>query len=404
LQSQVSLRGPILLSSFLTAGLLCGCARQPEKSSETKQPAKRVQAYRAREMSVEQTVFSSGSLAAQDRAVLSAKVPGRMERLLIDLGSSVRKGDLLAQIEKSEFELKRRQAEAAVAQARARLGLSLTGEDDKAEPASTSLAKEARAVLAEATKNRDRVVKLREQGIVPDADVETAEAQYQVAVNRYDESLHEAKNRIATLQQRVAELGLAEQELKDTEFRAPFDGVVEARQTSAGEFLNAGTPVLTLVRIDPIRARLEVAEKDAPRIRLDQKVYLHVEGLEQSLEGRIGRLSPVISAGNRMLLIEADLPNPSGILRPGAFARADIVINENAPAIFVPASAVVNFAGLQKIFVIESGKAVEKEISVKRRRGEQVEIESGIKAGELIVVEPGGLRNGQAVETNSRES
>src|SRR5262245_19357995 len=186
--------------------------------------------------------------------------------MFVDLGTPVRKGDLLAQIEKRDFELRRQQAEAALWQARARLGLALTGEEDKVEPERSSVVKEAKAVLAEATKNRDRLLKLREQGIIPDADVETAEAQYQVALNRYDEALHEAKNRMATLQQRKAELDLAAQELRDTEVRAPFDGVVELRQTSPGEFLNLAVPILTLVRIDPIRVRLEISEKDAPRV------------------------------------------------------------------------------------------------------------------------------------------
>jgi membrane fusion protein (multidrug efflux system) len=209
---------------------------------------------------------------------------------------------------------------------------------------------------------------------------------------------------MATLRQRKAELDLADKYLKDTELRAPFDGVVEQRQTSAGEFLNIGAPNLTVVKIDPIRSRIEVSEKVAPRIRVDQKIYLQVEGLEERLEGRIARLSPVISTGNRMLVVEADLPNPSGILRPGSFAKADIVVNENAPGIFVPASAIVNFAGMQKIFVVEGGKAVEKEVSLNRRRGDEVEVESGLQAGDLVVTQPGGLRNGQPIETTARDT
>ena len=402
LSAFVNLRGHILLLAVFL--LFAGCGRNSRSAPEKKLAPKPVRVAAARELVTEQTVYGSGSLAAQDRAVLSSKIPGRVDNVLVDFGSRVRKGDLLLFIQKREFELKRQQAEAAVWQARARIGLSLTGEDDKVEPEKTSLAKEANAVLAEASKNRDRLLKLREMGIIPDADVETAEAQFQVALNRRDEALHEAKNRIATLHQRKAELGLAEQDLKDTEFRAPFDGVVELRQTSAGEFLNIGTPVLTLVRIDPIRARLEVAEKDAPRIRIDQKVYLHIEGLDQRLEGRIGRLSPVISSGNRMLLVEADLPNPSSILRPGSFAKAEIVVDEKATAVFVPASAVVSFAGLQKIFLVENGKAVEKEVTLGGLNGELVEIESGLKPGELVVSQPGGLRTGQPVEPISRES
>jgi RND family efflux transporter MFP subunit len=216
--------------------------------------------------------------------------------------------------------------------------------------------------------------------------------------------MHEAKNRMATLLQRKAEVDLADQELRDTEIRAPFDGVVEQRQTSPGEFLNLATPVLTLVRIDPIRLHIEISEKDAPRVRLDQKVYLRVEGLDQPLEGRLGRLSPVISAGNRMLVAEADLPNPSGILRPGSFVKADVVVNDKLPGTFVPKTAIVTFAGIEKIFVVEKGKAAEKEVSLKRKRGDLVEIEGNVKVGDLVVVEPGNLRNGQPIQTGENDT
>jgi RND family efflux transporter MFP subunit len=396
--SHLAIFAALLLGAFL------GCSQKADKDAGQKTAPKVVRTAAATELAVEETVYGTGNLAAQDRAVLSAKVIGRVDGVFVDIGSQVRKGDLLAQIQKREFELRRQQAEAALSQARARLGLALTGEEDKVEPEQTSVVKEAKAVLSEATRNRDRLLKLRDQGIISTADVESAEAQYQVALNRYDESTHEAKNRMATLLQRKAERDLADQELRDTEIRAPFDGVVEQRQTSPGEFLNLATRILTVVRVDPIRLHLEISEKDAPRVRLDQKVYFRVEGLERPLEGRLGRLSPVISAGNRMLVAEADLPNPSGILRPGSFVKADVVVNDKMPGIFVPRDAIVTFAGIEKIFVIEKGKAVEKEVALKRKRGDLVEIEGTVKVGDQVVVEPGNLRNGQFVQTGGNNT
>jgi RND family efflux transporter MFP subunit len=397
-QSHLAIFAALLLATFI------GCSQQPDKAADQKVAPRRVRAVAARELAVEETVYGTGNLAAQDRAVLSAKVIGRVEGIYVDIGSPVRKGDLLAQIQKREFELRREQADAAVSQARARLGLALTGEEDKVQPEQTSVVKEAKAVLSEATRNRDRLLKLREQGIISTADVESAEAQYQVTLNRYDEAMHEAKNRMATLLQRKAELDLADQELRDTEIRAPFDGVVEQRQTSPGEFLNLATPILTLVRIDPIRLHIEISEKDAPRVRLDQKVYLRVEGLERPLEGRLGRLSPVISAGNRMLVTEADLPNPSGILRPGSFVKADVVVNDKMPGVFVPKNAITAFAGIEKVFIIQNGKAAEKEVTLKRKRGDLIEIEGAVKVGDMVIVEPGNLRNGQLVQTGENNT
>jgi RND family efflux transporter MFP subunit len=401
-----NLRYAATFSALLACLAFVGCNRnRAEKAApRTALDAKKVRVAYVREIPIEETVDATGSLVAQDRAVLSAKVPGRVEAILVDMGTQVKEGDILARIEKRDYELRRLQAEAALAQARARLGLALSGEEDKAEPEKSSIVKEARAILAEATKNRDRIVKLRAEGVLPDADVETAEAAFQVAVNRYDESIHEAKNRIAALKQRQAELALVEQQLADTEIRAPFPGIIEERQTSPGEFLNVGVPVLTLVRVDPIRARLQVSEKEASRVTLGQNVRIRGKGNEKEIIAAITRVSPVISTGSLILQVEADVPNPYGLLKAGSFVRADVVVNERASGLFVPESAVITFAGIQKIFLVRQGKAVETEVSLGRKQGKLVEARGPVESGQMVVAEPGSLRNGQPVEVITKES
>ena len=402
-----NLRNAALFSALLVCLTFVGCGNDGAQNgpSPTAPEAKKVRVVAVAELPVEETIDATGSLVAQDRAVLSAKVPGRVEAILVDMGTQVKEGDVLARIEKRDYELRRLQAEAALAQARARLGLALTGEEDKAEPEKTSIVKEARAILSEATKNRDRVVKLRAEGVIPDAEVETAEAAFQVAVNRYEESTHEAKNRIAALKQRQAELAMAEQQLLDTEIRAPFPGIIEQRQTSAGEFLNVGAPLIAVVRVDPIRARLEVSERSAPRVRAGQNVRIRrVEESENELVAAISRVSPVIRTGSLILHIEADVPNPYGVLKAGSFVRADVVVNEKASGLFVPQSAVITFAGIQKIFLVQEGKAVETEVSLGRKHGKLVEVLGPVKPGQMVVAEPGNLRNGQAVEVMAKES
>jgi RND family efflux transporter MFP subunit len=394
--------------TLLVCCVLAACSKQPKQESGKGAAApletRKVHTARVQRLDTEETIYATGTLAAQDRATLSAKVPGRVESIEADLGTAVKQGDLLARIERQDYELKRRQAEAALTQARARLGISLSGEDDKVQPEQASIVKEARALLNEATKSRDRAKNLRTEGVIPEAEVETAEAAYQVAVNRYDEAVNEAKNRLATLRMRQAELELAAQQLTDTEIRAPFAGIIEQRQTSPGEFLNIGSPLMTVVRVDPIRLRLEISEKDAPRVRTGQMVHIRVEGSEQSYDGKISRVSPVITRDNRMLVAEADVPNPHGELRPGSFVKADVVVDEKAPGFFVPEGAVRSFAGIQKIFLVSSGKAVEKEVKLRREQNGQVEVVGEFKAGEEVVVDPGSLRNGQPVEVITNKS
>lgn len=317
--------------------------------------------------------------------------------MAVDLGSVVRQGEVIAQIEKVDFQMKLEQAQAALAQARARLGLSLSGLEDEVNPEKVSVTREAAAVFTEATKARDRMKNLHAQGIVAEAEVETTEAQYQVAANRYEEALQEAKTRLAMLAQRRAELHQAEQQLSDSTIRAPFDGVIEARQASPGEFLNLGTPVATLVRIDPIRLRVEIRERDAPKVKPSQPVTLRIEGDEQVYSSKLNRLSPVITPESRILMAEADFENKTGVLRPGAFGRVEIIANSSLTGLVAPKSALISFAGLEKLFTISSGKIVEKEVTSGRTLNDQVEILSGIKEGETVVLEPGNLKNGDTV-------
>jgi len=164
-----------------------------------------------------------------------------------------------------------------------------------------------------------------------------------------------------------------------------------------GEYLAAGAPVFGLVRVHPLRLRLAVTERDAPSVRVGQAVQVRLEGDPAVHAGRVARLSPSISEQNRTLVVEAEVANPSGRLRPGSFARAEIVVEADRTAVMVPASTVATFAGLEKVFVVKDGKAVEQRVRTGRRSGDRVEILEGVAAGEQVVVDPGSLVGGTPV-------
>ena len=337
-----------------------------------------------------------GSLAAQEQSTLSAKVTGRLERLSVDIGSVLRQGDLVAQIEPRDYELGLQQAAAALAQARAALGLPLEGEDDRIELERVTAVKQAKAVLEEAGKNRDRVKSLSVSGIASQSEVDTVESAHTVALARYETALEESRGRMATVAQRRAEFELARKRLADASVRAPFDGAVQARPASVGEYVAAGTPIVQLVKTDPLRLRLEVPERECILVRTGQVVQLFVEGDTNTYRGQIARLSPALDEQTRTLRVEADVPR-QGSLRPGLFARARIVVTEQEQALTVPAEAIITFAGLEKVVVVQDGKAVEKVVATGQRGPDWAEVVSGLEAGEIVVLSPGGLRTGQRV-------
>jgi RND family efflux transporter MFP subunit len=342
-------------------------------------------------------VVASGTLAAEEQVVLGMKVAGRLAEITVDLGTRVKQGDVVARLDSTDFRLRVQLVENAIQQARARLGLSLDGASDRVDPEKTPLVRQARAVLDEALLTRDRRIKLSEQQLIARADLDAAEAAAKVAEGRYHDAVEEVNNRLGILAERRTELELARQQLADTVLRAPIDGAMNARQAAVGEFLNAGAPVATLVRINPLRLRLAVPEREAAAIRQGQRVRLTLESDPTVYEGHVARLAPAISEQNRSLMIEAEIPNPQGRLRPGAFARGEIVVQPDRRLVTVPAEALVTFAGIEKVLVVEGGRAVEKRVTTGRRSGDRLEILSGLAAGEQVILRPGAIPSGQPV-------
>jgi len=151
-----------------------------------------------------------------------------------------------------------------------------------------------------------------------------------------------------------------------------------------------------LVKTDPLRLRLDVPERECLLVRTGQVVQLSIEGETNTYAGRIARLSPALDEQTRTLRVEADVPR-QGSLRPGLFARARIVVTEQEQALTVPAEAIITFAGLEKVVTVEDGKALERVVATGRRDQDWVEILSGIRAGEPVILGPRGLRTGQRV-------
>lgn len=383
--------------AVLLLAAVAGCRPASSKpGSRPELPPVNVRTGRVSRTPLDRVVSIPGSIVAQDVATLSVKVPGRVRSLEVDLGSVVRAGEMIARIEPRDYELRLNEAMAALAQARARLSLPLDGTNDVVQVDQTSTARQAKAVLVEAEKKRDRIAELTRQKIISESELEAAVSEYEVAVNRYEDARVEVRLRQAVLAERRAAVDLARKELEDTWIRAPFNGTVQERLASPGAYLMPGAPVVVLVRNDALRIRAEVPEREAPRIRLGQEIRLIIDDKPLPVRAKLDRLSPALSELSRTLIIEADLPGDSGV-RPGTFVRAEVVVSREAPALVVPAAAVAAFAGIEKLFVVEEGRASERNVTTGDRGPGWIEVVHGVRADEAVVLEPGGLQGGQKV-------
>jgi RND family efflux transporter MFP subunit len=376
----------------------CGGDTPAKALPESAAPARQVRVIPAKEIEAARLVSASGTLAAEEQIILGTKAIGRLGAISVDLGSRVRKGQAIAQIDQSDYRLRVEQADAALQQARVRLGLPATGDNDKINIEQTATVRQADAVLKEARLTHDRMTELWEKKFIARAELDTAVSQLAVAEGRYQDAIEEVRNRQALLVQRRSELEIARQQLADTVITSPFDGAVSERQASVGQYLPAGAPVVTLVRTDPLRLRLAVPEREAGLVRVGQPVELTVEGNPTKYHGQVARLSPAIAENNRTLMIEAAVPNRSSELRPGSFAKADIRVEAGQRITVVPLEAIVTFAGIEKVLTVAKGNAVEKRVRTGRRADNYVEIIEGIRPGEPVVVKPGNLVGGQPVQ------
>lgn len=392
----------IVVAVSLLAIVACsGPYSNPKVSAKEQSPSLAVKVEHVSIQNIPEIITATGELFAEDLATVSAKVPGRVSKLLVDLGSKVEKGQAVAEIEKEDYETRVREAEALVAQTRARLGI-LDKPTDEVKPKETATVRQAEAALKEAGFIFETTARLAKEGVVSRIDFEKAQVRKQGAEAAYQGALEEIMQLRSQLTERRAQLALAKQNLSDCVIKAPFSGAITRRQASLGEYLGVNAPVVLLVRQHPLRIRLEIPERQALKIRAGQQIDVTLEGSDRKRTGRVVRLSPALEAQNRSLLIEGEIPNEDGALRPGSFVEGTVTVNASAQGMSVPYNAIIAFAGTERVFVAKNGALDQRIVKTGRRLpGERVEILSGIQSGDAVVLNSSDrLSSGQRVTVN----
>jgi membrane fusion protein (multidrug efflux system) len=172
----------------------------------------------------------------------------------------------------------------------------------------------------------------------------------------------------------------------DSRIVAPFDGVVGARRVSPGEYVQIGQAVVTLVRADRLRYTAGVPESRAAAIRVGQRIAIDLgQPGTPPVVAAISRISPTVIQSSRSVVIEADVPNPALALQAGLFAEADVVVDADSQALVVPKSAVSQFAGVEKVWLVDDGVARQQTVRTGRQDATRCEIVEGISDGNVLV-------------------
>jgi RND family efflux transporter MFP subunit len=387
------------LFAFSSVVLLSSCGGAGKVEAPPQTGPVEVRAVQVRTRTIARTVESVGTLFPYDEAIISAEIAGPVVEVKADLGDAVREGDLLARISDEEQRYLVAQQEAQLRQSLERLGLSK--EDDRVKDIrETPDVRRASADLREAEQRFKRTRELVDQGIGARADLDSTQARYQSLQAAYDVTLNQTRNLIQEVERFKAGLQLQRKRLRDTSVRAPFDALVKERQVTAGQFVQANNPLFTLVKINPIRLRLEIPERMAPWVKNGQVAEVSLEAFEdRTFQGKIWRISPTVDQTKRTFVVEVLIDNGRGELKPGSYARARLQTDRTDTVRLIPARALNYVLGTNKAYVIKADQTIDvRDVKVGDRFPEEVEIVEGIEDGERLAMGPlNRLEDGVAV-------
>jgi membrane fusion protein (multidrug efflux system) len=334
-------------------GLLAACSSAaPDTARKDSTPAIPVEVATATRGEMFARYTGTATLEAEADADVIARVGGEVERVLVEEGDQVREGQLLAVLDGRQLRLE---------------------------------AAQARAQFAKTERDYHRQLELHEKGLV--------------SAGAFEGLKFDLDNLRATYE-------LAELQLSYTGIRAPFAGLVAARFVKVGQNVPQGTKTFRITDPTPLKASVFVPERELVRLAPGQNAVAQIDALAgRTFPARVTLVSPAIDPATATFKVTLELDDSRGVLKPGMFARVGIVFERKPAALQVPRVALIDADGATSVFVVESGKAVQRAVTTGLADGGNIEVTRGIKDGESVVtVGQNGLKSGNAVRVVSLET
>lgn len=331
------------IASVALCTLVLGCHKTSERIETQNLPTAVVHTVPAERRSAQAFEEVVGTVQSRLRAEIAPKVTALVERMLVAPGSVVKKGDLLVQLDDREI--------------LARLA-------------------QARATFEQADKDLKRFTELLGNGTITQAEFDAVQARQRVAAAARDE---------------------AETMLGYTKILAPFDGVITRKLADVGDLASPGRTLLVLEDPHSLRLETNVPEALIGHVKLGEILSARIESVHEPIEGEVSEVAPAADPASRTFLVKVDLPSVAG-LRLGQFGRLSVPVPGSA-AIRVPESALLVRGQMEIVFVAAGGKAQLRLVKTGKHVGDEVELLSGVDAGEQVIVDKvNQLVDGQPVE------
>jgi multidrug efflux pump subunit AcrA (membrane-fusion protein) len=340
----------------------------------------------------------TGSLAANEQTDVAAETSGKVAAVGVDIGSSVKRGQVLVRLEDADFKDRVAQAQAQLDQAKATLQQNLAKigmrPGQRFVPENVPEVRAAKAALDLADKNLHRDEKLVETGDISRAIYDQQKSQRDQAAEQYQALIHQAQQNYAAVANAQAavdaaqtNLSLAKRNLTYTNVTAPMAGYVSDRPADVGEYISPQQKVATIVNLNPLRVRIDVPEQAIPQIRVSESVSVSVAAYpDRNFSGRVARVSPSVNSASRTLTVEADVQNPNAELKPGQFATVRVLLPQSEAAVLVPQRALRTISGSTYVYVLKNGFAQQRLVQTGQTEGDLIEIKSGVSADEIVAI------------------
>lgn len=343
---------------------LGACKGGDDADGKKRRPAPVEVAPIARE-SITRARTYSGSLGAPAELIVAAKIAGRIKTMPVDLGDTVKSGQVVVELDTDERVLLLAQADAEFAVARATLV-------------------EANQALELTKRDLDRIVQLEKRGVSSKAQLDTARA---------NEIARAASVEVARAQVARAEASrdAAKVRLGFTRIGVRWDGddtrVVARRLVDEGAMVAANEPLLTIVELDPLEAVVFVSERDYAYLEPEQPVTLRTDAYpKERFEGRVARIAPVFETGSRQARVEIAIPNADGRLKPGMFVRATIDLETVGDAVVVPIEALSSRDDAPGVFLVDGEKVAWRPVKLGVRAWDRVQLVEGPTTGRVVTL------------------
>jgi multidrug efflux pump subunit AcrA (membrane-fusion protein) len=366
-------------------GLLAGCIRTPKIAADQPVPIQLRAPHRLNEPS---SVSASGSVEANVTAQTAFQVGGRVARVSAEEGQFVRQGQILAELDCSDY---RNGYEAAAGEATAAEATALQAKNG----VRAQELEQARVDFERAKDQYDRNKYLYDHQSLPAIDFHQIEAAYLVSQQRYEMAREGARNeeKQATQAQAHAangQLSEAKKHLADCQLRAPITGFVGTRHVNVGDTVSAGYAVFSVLDLDPVKVRVGIPEAEIGKVHDGKRAVVTIPSLDnRQFEGKVEAVGYFADSVSRTFTTKIAVPNPAHVLRAGMISEARVYDTKMIDALTVPAIAVVrDLRGLPFVYVYDSTRerVFARQVEVGQLIGNEVEINSGLKPEDQIVV------------------